>query len=71
MCLVIHMRSKKGREDVIKAVFALFVAVALFLSYEPTAQLIREIVGSLLTTLFVVSVIAVVGGIVYFLFYRA
>ena len=57
-------------KDLIGGVFALFILIALLLSYEPTRKIIEQIVGAFITALFIGVVIGVVGLIIYFFYFR-
>lgn len=52
-------------EEVVGTLFAIFVGLALFMSFEPTRTIIEQIVGALITGFFVGVVILVVVGIIY------
>lgn len=58
------------KPDLIGGIFALFVFFALFLSYEPTAKIIEQIVGGIITALFIGIVIGIVAIIIYFFYFR-
>jgi uncharacterized membrane protein len=52
-------------KEIVGAIFAIFVGIALFMSYEPTRIIIEQIVGTIMTALFIGIVIAIVAGIIY------
>ena len=52
-------------KEIVGTIFALFVGIALFMSYEPTRKIIEQIVGTIMTALFVGIVILIVAGIIY------
>ncbi|MFH1533500.1 MAG: hypothetical protein ABID64_01050 [Nitrospirota bacterium] len=65
--------NKQGKESAIVAaistVFAIFIGFVLFMSYPPTAEIIKQIVGGILTILFVVAVVGIIVGIIFLIYY--
>jgi uncharacterized membrane protein len=52
-------------KEIVGTIFALFVGIALFMSYEPTRKIIEGIIGAIMTGVFVAIVILIVAGIIY------
>ena len=60
----------RGRGGPLEAAFTLFVLIALLVTYEPTAQFIKDLIGEILSFLFFVAVVGIIGFLVYVFFIR-